>query len=81
MSVPVTQLTIEEAHKEFNSLVDRIGAKSEQLDSSEFGAVGTLAFNMTSAELAVLFACMSQLCQRLNLTMPAELHRLPFIKH
>ena len=71
MSVPVSHLTVEEAHKEFNSLVDRIAAKYEQLDSREFGAVGTPAFNVKSAELAVLFTCMSQLCQRLNLPMPA----------
>ena len=81
MSVPITQLTVEEAHKEFNSLVDRIAAKYEQLDSGEFEAVGTLAFNAKSAKLASLFACMSQLCGRLNLPMPAQLHRLPFFKH
>ena len=50
MSVPVTQLTVEEAHKEFNSLADKIAAKYEQLDSSEFGAVGTLTFNAKSAK-------------------------------
>ena len=56
MSVPVTQLTVEEAHKEFNTLVDRIAAIYEQLDNGEFGAVGTLAFNAKSAKLASLFA-------------------------
>ena len=71
MSVPITQLTVEEAHKEFNSSVDRIAAKYEQLDSGEFGAAGTLAFNAKSAKFASLFACMSQLCGRLNLPMPA----------
>ena len=45
MSVPTAQLTVEEAHKEFNSFAERIAAKYEQLDSSEFEAVGTLAFN------------------------------------
>ena len=59
MSVPVSNLTFEEAHKEFNSLADRIAAKHEKLDSSEFGAVGVLSFN---AKLAVLSVCMSQLC-------------------
>ena len=59
MSFPVTQLTVEEVHKEFNFLVDRIVAKYDQLDFSEFGAVGTLAFNAKSAELAALFAHMS----------------------
>ena len=41
MSVPVTQFTVEEAHKELNTLVDRIAAIYEQLDNGEFGAVGT----------------------------------------
>ena len=81
MSVPVSNFTVEEAHKEFNSLADRIAAKYEQLDSGEFGAVGTPAFNAKSTELAVLLACMSQLCQRLNLPMPAQFHRLLFFKH
>ena len=62
MSTPVNQLTVKEAHKEFNSLADKIAAKYELLDSREFRAVGTPAFNAKSAELAVLFACMSQLC-------------------
>ena len=81
MSTPVTQSTIEEANKEFNSLADKIAAKYEQLHSGEFRAVGTPAFNAKSEELAVLFAYMSHLCQRLNLPMPAQLHRLPFFKH
>ena len=81
MSIPLSQLTVEQAHKEFNSLVDKIAAKYEQLDSGEFMAVGTPAFNVKSAELIVLFACMSQLCQRLNLLMPAQLHMLPLFKH
>ena len=41
MSILVNQLTIEQAHKEFNSLLDKIAAKYQQLDSGEFGAVGT----------------------------------------
>ena len=78
MSVPLTQLTVEEAHKEFNYLADRITTKYE---SSKFGAVGILGFNAKSAKLGVLFACMTQLCQRLNLSMSAQLHRLMFFKH
>ena len=65
------------AHMEFNSLAGRTAAKYEQLDSSKFWAVGTLAFNAKSAELASLFAHMSQLCARLNL----PIHRLPFFNH
>ena len=55
--------------------------KYAQLDSGKFGAVGTTAFNAKSAKLAGLFAHMSQLCQGLNLSMPAQLHRLLFFKH
>ena len=81
MSIPVTQLTVGETHKESNSLADKIAAKYGQLDSGEFGTVGTLAFNAKSVELTSLFAYMSQLCQRLNLQMPGQLHWLPFFKH
>ena len=62
-------------------LVDQISAKFTQLDSGEFGAVGTPAFNAKMHELAVSFARMSQLCQRLGLPVPAHLHRPPFFKH
>ena len=81
MSIPVSQLTVEQAHKEFNSLVEKIAAKYEQLDSGKFEAVGTPVFNAKSAELISLFACMSQLCQRLSLPMPEQLRRLLFFKH
>ena len=79
--VPVGQLTVTQARQEFTKLVDQISAKFVQLDSGEFGAVGTLAFNAKMRKLAVLFACMSQLCQRLCLSIPAHLHRPPFFKH
>ena len=72
--VPVGQLTVAQAHQEFTKLVDQILAKFVQLDSGEFGAVGTPAFDAKMRELAVLFACMSQLCQRLGLSIPAHLH-------
>ena len=64
MSIALSQLIVEQAHKDFNSLADKIAAKYEQLDSGKFGAVSTPAFNAKSAKLASLFACMSQLCQR-----------------
>ena len=79
--IPVGQLTVAQAHQEFTKLVDQISAKFVQLDSGEFGAVGTPAFNAKMHELAVLFARMSQLCQRLGLPIPAHLHRPPFFKH
>ena len=81
MSIPLSEHTVEQAHKESNSLVDNIAAKYEQLDSGEFGTVCKPAFNAKSAKLASLFARMSQLCQRLNLAMSVQLHRLPFFKH
>ena len=59
--IPVGQLTVAQAHQEFTKLVDQISAKFVQLDSGEFGAVGTPAFNAKMHELAVLFARMSQL--------------------
>ena len=62
--IPVGQLTVAQAHQEFTKLVDQISAKFAQLDSGEFGAVGTPAFNAKMHELAVSFARMSQLCQR-----------------
>ena len=79
--VPVGQLTVAQAHQEFTKLVDQISAKFVQLDLGKFGAVGTHAFDAKMHELAVLFARMSQLCQRLSLPIPAHLHQPPFFKH
>ena len=78
--IPVGQLTVAQAHQ-FTKLVDQISAKFVQLDSGEFGAVGTPAFDAKMCELAVLFAHMSQLCQRLGLSIPVNLHRPPVFKH
>ena len=80
MPKPVYLLTVQKAHKEYNSLVDQIQAKYEQLHSDKFEAVGTPAFDAEACELANLFAGMSQLCQRLNLPMPKELHKPTFFK-
>ena len=66
MSTLMNQLTIEQAHKELNSLADKIAAKYEQLDCGKFGTVGTPGFNAKPAELACMFVCMSQLFHRLN---------------
>ena len=74
-------LTVQEAHKEYNSLTDQIQAKYEQLDSGGYGAVGTSAFNAEACELANLLAPVSQLCQKLNLPTPKELYRSTFFKH
>ena len=45
MLEPGYLLTVQEVNKEYNSLTDNIRAKYEQLDSGEFGSVGTPAFN------------------------------------
>ena len=59
---PVYLLTVQEAHKVYNSLTDQIQAKYKQLDSGKYGAVGTPAFNAEACELVNLLARMSQLC-------------------
>ena len=74
MPKPVYLFTVHEAHKEHNSLTDQIWAKYEQLDSCEYGAVGTPAFNAESCELANLLA-------RLNQPSPKDLYRPTFFKH
>ena len=75
MPKPVFLMTVQEAHKEYNSLTDQIRAKYEQLDSSKYQAVGTPIFNAEACELANLLAHVSQLCKKLNLPPPKELHR------
>ena len=56
MPKPVYLLTVQEAHKEYNSLTDEIRTKYEQLDSGEYGVVGIPAFNAEAYELANLLA-------------------------
>ena len=74
-------MTVHEAHKEYNSLIDQIRAKYELLDSGKCGSVGTPAFSAECSKLAHLMACMSELCKHLNLPMPKELHRPSHFKH
>ena len=81
MPKPVYLLTVQETHKKYNSLTDQILAKYKQLDSGEYGAVGTPVFNGEACALANLLARMSQLCQKLHLLTPKELHRPTFFKH
>ena len=80
MPKPVFLMTVQEAHKEYNSLMDQIRAKYKQLDSSKYGAVGTPAFNAEACELVNLLARVSQLCQKLNLPPQKELYRPTFLK-
>ena len=81
MPKPVSLMTVQEAHKEYNSLMDQIRAKYEQLDSGEFGSPGTPAFDAEACKLANLLAHVSQLCQKLNLPTPKELYRPMIFKH
>ena len=81
MPKPVFLMTVQEARKEYTSLTDQIRAKYEQLDSGEFGSPGTQAFDAKACELANLLACVSKLCQKLNLLTPKELYRPTFFKH
>ena len=81
MPKPVYLLTVQEAHKEYNSLTEQIRAKYKQLDSGGYGAVGTPAFNAEACAWANLLAHVSQLCQKLNLPPPKELYRPMFFKH
>ena len=81
MPKPVYLMTTEEAHKEYKSLIDQIRAKFEQLDSGEYGAIGSPVFNAKCSKLSHLFAHMSELCKQLNLPLPKDLHRPPHYKH
>ena len=81
MPKPVYLMTVQEAHKEYNSLTDQIRAKYEQLDSDEFGSPGTPAFDAEACELANLLAHVSQLWAKLNLLTLKELNRPTSFKH
>ena len=70
MPKPVYLMTVQEAHKEFNTLTDQIRAKYELLDSGECGKVGTPAFDAEYSKLSHLMARMSNLCNHLRLPMP-----------
>ena len=51
MPKPVYLMTVQEAHKEYNSLMDQIRAKYDQWDSGEYGTVDTPAFKAEACEL------------------------------
>ena len=56
MPKPVFLMTVQEAHKEYNSLTDQIRAKYKQLDSGKFGTVDSPVFKAEACELANLLA-------------------------
>ena len=57
-------MTVQEAHKEYSSLMDQIRTKYEQLDSGKFGSPGTPVFDAEACELAHLLAHVSKLCKK-----------------
>ena len=67
MPKPVYLITVQEAHKEYNSLTEQIWAKYEQLDSGEFGSPGTPAFDAEACELANLLPHVSHFSTKLKL--------------
>ena len=81
MPKPIFWMTVQEAYKEYNSLMDQIWAKYDQLDSGEFGTVDTPAFKAEACQLANLLACVSQLCQKLNLPTAKEIYGPTVFKH
>ena len=81
MATPVGNLTVDEAHTEFSKLIDQITTIDEKLKLGEFGEATSAPFIVKVQELASLFACISQLCQRLNIPMPKQLWRMPYFKH
>ena len=62
-------MTVQEVHKEYSTLMDKIRAKYEQLDSGEYGSPGTPAFDAEACELVNLLAHVSKLCKK---TEPAN---------
>ena len=56
MPKPVYLMTVQEAHKEYNSMIDQIRAKYELLDSGKCGDIDTPLFKAESCELAHLMA-------------------------
>ena len=81
MPKPVFLMTVQEAHKEYNSLTGQMKAKYKQLNSDEFETVDTPAFKAEAFEFANLLAHMSQLSQKLNLPTPKKLYRPKVFKH
>ena len=81
MPKPVDCMTLEEAHQEYSSLVDKITAAYAELDSGELGNSSTPAWQAKISELAHMYAWVCDLCKRLNISVPATLWRPPHFKH
>ena len=72
MPRPVWLMTVQEAYREYNTLIDQIWTKYKLLDSGKCGKVGTPGFNAECSELSHVMAQMSELYSHLNLPMPKE---------
>ena len=69
------------AHQEHTKLVAEIAELRGQLDSGEFGSVGTPAFQAKIKDLAKLYARLEVLAKQLGLPKTTELYRPPQWKH
>ena len=81
MATPVSNITVLEAHNEFQKLTDLIAAKHEELMSGKFGKAGGDKFVDKIRELSPLYARISQLCKKLNIPWPKKLWQPPHFKH
>ena len=55
MPKPVLLMTVQGAHKKYNSLTDQIWAKYEQLNSGRYESVDTKAFKAEACESTCLY--------------------------
>ena len=81
MATPVDQLTVQEAHAEFDKVMSRIAAIGEKLVSGNAGDADCEIFSEKIKELAPLYARITQLCKKLNIPWPSKLWRPPHFKH
>ena len=75
------QNPVSSAHQEHTKLVAEIAELREQLDSGEFGSVGTPAFEAKIRDLATVYARLEVLAKQLGLPKMTELFRPPHWKH
>ena len=69
MATPVSNLTHDEAHDEFQKLTDLIATQNEELLSGECGKATGDKFIDKVQELSPLYTRMSQLCRRTQSSM------------
>ena len=81
IATPVSNLTVLEAHNEFQKLTHLIATKNEELLSGGCGKATGDKFIDKIKELSPLYTQMSQLCRRLNIPWPIKLWWPPHFKH